>query len=124
MELEPTYTTGLTDFYASLIRAWTDAFSVQRVTKWTIEEPLFKNPLLNLPPMILASVGGQFRRAGLTKLVHLRRVDGGGWRTADDIAAQTGVHSLRLVEKIMAGVQAFWPCLQLSGEDDDEVEGY
>ena len=93
-------------------------FCVQRVKKWTMEELLFKNP-----PMILASVGGQFRRAGLTKLVPLRRVDCGGWRTADDIAAQTGVHSLRLVEMIMVGVQAFWPCLQLSGEDEDEVEG-
>ena len=123
MELEPTYTTGLTDFYATVLRAWTDTFCVQRVTKWSLEKPLFKNPLLNLPPMILASVGGQFRRAGLTKLVHLRRVDGGGWRTAEDMAAQTGVHSLKLVEKIMAGVQAFWPCLQRSGEDDDEVEG-
>ena len=72
-----------------MLRAWTDTFCVQRVTKWTFEGPLFKNPLLNLPPMILASVGGQFRRAGLTKLGHLRRVDGGGWRTADDIAAQS-----------------------------------
>lgn len=104
MDLQGACIAGLSDFYASMLRAWSGTFSMRRGTLWGAEEPLFHNPLLGLGE-VSASLRTSFVRAGITKLVHLC-TERGDWRDAVDIAAHVGVHSVRQVEVVLARVRA------------------
>lgn len=91
-----------TPFYQSVLRAWNKVLKPERDCSQqygTIrEEPLFYNPVIQCNILNAASVRRVLVRAGLTKVEHLR--SGGKWKTASQLSGETGIMSMRFLERL------------------------
>lgn len=101
----------LTPFYRSVVHAWQGVFRARRdlvqAVDWVMGEPLFHSSLLRCRTLSSDSVQRCLMRAGITMLAHLRNT--GGWRTAASLQHRTGMHSLRLLERVLEEVKSALP---------------
>jgi len=123
MNLKEMDLSGLPPFYASVLNAW-QIFTVKREFSetqifWGLEEPLIFNS--HIPSAILESrtVRASLVRAGVHKICHLRSND--QWITAEELALKTGIHSVRILQKLLAEIQVSFPVLPLKVEESENV---
>lgn len=98
-------------FYQSVLHAWRTVLKASRNCSQFYrnvgEEPLLHNPLIQSRILSSASVQRTLITAGVTKLAGLRSA--GQWKTAARLSGETGIKSLRLVEKLLEEVMAGLP---------------
>lgn len=102
------YVTRCSGFYGSVLKAW-KLLQVSRdwegvPGRWVLDEPLFGNPLVPLGSAFSPALQRRFIEAGICRLVHLRNADGVGWKPAQALAQQLGMHSVRTLESLMSNV--------------------
>lgn len=107
MNLKEVDFNGLPSFYESVLNVW-QIFMVKRelseVThEWVLEEPLIFNPLLSSVLLKSKGVCISLVKAGICKIGQLQ--SGGKWIAAEKLASKIGVHSVRVVEKLLAELQ-------------------
>lgn len=109
MKLERLSTAGLSDFYSAVLRAW----QLLRHTReggvepglWVWEEPIFHNPAIPLRSVQSATLQRQLMAGGVKRLGDLRLLGEEGWKSPEVLAQQTGITSLRLLERFLEEVQ-------------------
>ncbi|MGL5102459.1 MAG: reverse transcriptase domain-containing protein, partial [Plesiomonas sp.] len=103
--------TEATPFYQSTLQAWATVLKAKRDCSDGYgnveEEPLFHNPFVQSRLLSSASVKRVLITAGLTKLAGLRSE--GRWKDAATLCRETGLRSLRLLERLLAEVKAALP---------------
>ena len=105
-------TSQTSSFYQSVLRAWRTVLKVRRDCSQLYgnvgEEPLFYNPAIQSRILSSVSVQRILTTAGLTKLAGLRSA--GQWKTAARLCQDTGIKSLRLMDKLVeeGGEQTSW----------------
>ena len=72
---------------------------------WMWEKPIFHNPAIPLKSVQAATLQRQLMAAGLLRMGDLRLLGEEGWKTPEVLAQQTGVTSLRLLERFLEEVQ-------------------
>ena len=108
MKLERLSTAGLSDFYSAVLRPW----QLLRPTReggvepglWVWKEPIFHNPAIPLRSVQSATLQRQLMAASLQRLGDLRLLGEEGWKTPEVLAQQTGITSLRLLERFLEEV--------------------
>lgn len=68
------------------------------------EEPIFHNPMIQLGNTYSGTLQNFFVRAGIVTLGHLRQADRLDWKTPQQLSEESGVKSLRLVERLRGQV--------------------
>ncbi|KAK0151588.1 Transposon TX1 uncharacterized protein [Merluccius polli] len=111
LELSGMDFTATSAFYQSVLRAWRTVLETKRDCSQVYgsvgEEPLFYNPLIRCRMFSSAGVRRTLIRAGLTKMAALR--SGGQWKTAATLSQETGIQSLRLMERLKEEVISALP---------------
>ena len=106
LELDGMDFSQTSSFYQSVLRAWRTVLKVSRDCSQfygTVgEEPLFHNPAIQSRILSSGSVQRILKTAGLTKLAGLRLA--GKWKTAARLCQDTGIKSLRLMDKLVEEV--------------------
>uniref|UniRef100_A0A3B1KAN1 Reverse transcriptase domain-containing protein n=1 Tax=Astyanax mexicanus TaxID=7994 RepID=A0A3B1KAN1_ASTMX len=113
MDLDGVNLSGLESFYSSVLKAWcmlrfTREGGLQP-TLWAWEEPIFYNRMIPLRSASSSTLIRRFLNAGICKLGHLRELSGTAWKSAQLLAQQTGVTTVRLLERILGEVQQALP---------------
>ncbi|KAJ8398196.1 hypothetical protein AAFF_G00430400 [Aldrovandia affinis] len=102
-------TVGLTDFYGAVLRAWRllrpcrEGGLERGSGLW--EETIFYNPLIKSESLESATLQSWFTVVGVCRLAHLRQPGGCNSVTPQELAELMGVHSLRVLEKVLWNVQ-------------------
>ncbi|XP_055726005.1 uncharacterized protein LOC129815880 [Salvelinus fontinalis] len=73
--------------------------------QWVWEEPIFHNPAIPLRSVQSATLQRQLMAGGVQRLGDLRMLGEEGWKTPEVLAQQTGITSLRLLERFLEEVQ-------------------
>ncbi|KAK3558316.1 hypothetical protein QTP86_016565, partial [Hemibagrus guttatus] len=98
-------------FYQSVLRAWSSVLRISRINAQpfpcTEEEPLFHNPLIQSRMISSPYIQQHFQRAGITRVKDLR--SGNSWKTARELCAETGVLSVRLMQRLLREVASALP---------------
>ncbi|RXM98764.1 hypothetical protein EOD39_12661 [Acipenser ruthenus] len=66
-----------------------------------LEEPLLFNPCSPVEGFQSGALCSVFMPGGVTKLKHLLLVTAGQWREVESLARQLGVHSLRVLDRVL-----------------------
>lgn len=97
------------NFYASVLKSW-KMFKLHRSENdhYGLNEPLFFNPFLG-NVCVANSIVKLCMKKGFTKVGHLINVESKEWRSAEDIASQVDLRSVRVVEWLISGLKAALP---------------
>lgn len=97
-------------FYKSVFKSW-DCFKLLRHEDehYGIAEPLFFNPLFEMPSNVSSSIIDKFLNAGITKVMDLIDITKGQWRTEPELANQVGITSVRIVEGLIQNFKTSFP---------------
>jgi len=123
MNLKEVDFNGLTSFYASVFNVW-QIFMVKRELSevtydWVLEEPLIFNPLFSNGMIQSKGISASFVKAGICKIGHLRIWH--KWITAEELALNVGIHSVRTVEHFLTEIQEYVMALPLLEERVEKV---
>lgn len=97
------------NFYASVLKSW-NVFKLYRSENdhYGLDEPLFFNPFLGNICMSNSVVKSCMKK-GFSKVGHLIDLVSKKWRSAEDIARQVDLKSVRVVEQLISGLKAAFP---------------
>lgn len=112
-------------FYGSVIKSW-DCFKLvrQEDEHYGIEEPLFFNPLFEMPSNLSSSLITKFLNAGITKVMDLIDLTKGQWRTEHELANKVGLTSVRIMEGLVRNLKVSFPPMLTSFINNVFLNGF
>lgn len=107
MRLERLSTAGLSDFYSAVLRAWQLLWPTREggVEPGLWEKLIFHNPANLLRLVQSATLQKRLMAACLLRFGDRRLCGEEGWKNMEVLAQQTGLTSLRLLERFLEEVQ-------------------
>ncbi|MBN3292510.1 YTX2 protein, partial [Polypterus senegalus] len=108
--LDKIKTLQVPEFYKSLLAAW-QLLAIKKdcddlSTFWVLHEPLFYNPAVGTATGISENFINHFIIHGITTIKDIIDWENYTWKSAQVVAVETGVHSVRLMEKFLWQVQS------------------